>query len=207
MGPTKGTADPSRTKRQPRLDPYRAPAAADTPGPIRRTAQNRTNLGGRRSTHPFPPKDRAMTIKSSPPTQSSTKHKLTIQQCLSCATLLAPSVAECSRCHENHLAQVESDGFGFIVSSKVVEREVDRSPDVLAPQTIAIVELDDGPGCTHGWPVLCHRCQMAESGSNSPPRQLESNCQFLRHSFSVTSWGHLDFDVRAYALHRQTGHV
>ena len=86
-----------------------------------------------------------MTINSFPPTQSSTKRKLTIQQCSSCATLLAPSVAECSRCHGNRLAQVDSDGFGFIVSSKIVEREVGRAADVLAPQTIAIVELDDGP--------------------------------------------------------------
>lgn len=91
-----------------------------------------------------------MTIHTFASIQPSTKHKLLIQQCLSCAKLLALSVAECSRCHRNLLSQIESSGFGFIVSSKVVEREVDCACDALMPQTIAIVELDDGPGVLVG---------------------------------------------------------
>ncbi|NMM85307.1 hypothetical protein B2J88_13165 [Rhodococcus sp. SRB_17] len=71
--------------------------------------------------------------------------KLMILRCSHCATLLAPTMAECSWCHGSTFVPVESCGVGSIVSSKVVEREVDNLFSKLEPCTIAIVELDDGP--------------------------------------------------------------
>ncbi|MFI7190220.1 Zn-ribbon domain-containing OB-fold protein [Nocardia nova] len=68
---------------------------------------------------------------------------LLIRRCAKCDKLFAPLTAGCSSCASDDLEWVPSSGNGSVVSWRVVDRA--DAHGVLAPSTIAIVELDEGP--------------------------------------------------------------
>ncbi|WP_084823804.1 Zn-ribbon domain-containing OB-fold protein [Nocardia beijingensis] len=68
---------------------------------------------------------------------------LMIRRCADCDRLFAPLTAECFSCASVDLEWVPCAGAGWIVSWRVVDRAGTRGE--LAPLTIAIVELDEGP--------------------------------------------------------------
>ncbi|WP_433197907.1 Zn-ribbon domain-containing OB-fold protein [Nocardia sp. CA-107356] len=70
---------------------------------------------------------------------------LMIRRCGRCNKLFAPLTAECSSCRSWDLEWVPSSGLGSIVSWRLVHRSPSRAHAQVAPLTIAIVELDEGP--------------------------------------------------------------
>lgn len=105
-----------------------------------------------------------------PFTQGLAAGRLRYQRCEACGNALTGRRYACTRCGSSSLAWCDAAGTGTVYAVSTVHRAPTEAFRALAPYTLVLVDLDEGPRMmAHGAPglaigarVLAHRMKVGE---------------------------------------------